>query len=308
MDGDQRMRQHERLMARSGNGTSGGRATESFESAMHQMGDPTGMSQAPERTPMAYDYGYTGGPFHGGSLPSNEGQGYPEFARPRQTPSHMAEQQHSHQHPSLLRRNTHQARQDPSFVQAYDSGILYGYGQQGSGQGPFDGVSQYSSRHSAVLDAALSNPFSVLQYFTPEESTATGVPALSSYPNSQISYNQLHMARQSTSQSFPSTMPEYPVGNLTTSRLESQPHQHQPDPPHHAAPDPAPLEESYLQYQQALRSTFDHTRAGRLVEAGRSLLEISEWLVTNARDLGRFAFFSLWFLIFRFTNAIFTIS
>jgi hypothetical protein len=35
-------------------------------------------------------------------------------------------------------------------------------------------------------------------------------------------------------------------------------------------------------HEHILRRTFDQTRAGRLVEAGGSLLEISEWLVTHA--------------------------
>lgn len=291
MDGDQRMRQHERLMGRSGNGTA--RTTESFESAMHQM-DPTGMSQAPEcGGPLAYDYGYTGAPFQGGSLQSNEVRGYPaEFTRQRQTAAHLGtEHQHPHHpHPQSVLRRQQSQRQDAAFVPSYDSSMLYGFGQQGPAQGPFDVVPQYSTRQSAAVEA-LSNPFSVSQYFTPEESTATGVPALPNYPSSQMSYNHLYMARQSASQSFPATMAEFSVGNLTTSRLEPQPHQQQPEPPHHAAHDPAPLEEAYLQYQQALRNTFDHTRAGRLVEASRSLLEISEWLVTNARDLGMFASF-----------------
>jgi hypothetical protein len=51
--------------------------------------------------------------------------------------------------------------------------------------------------------------------------------------------------------------------------------------------DPSNLEEAVGRYQRVLRRTFDHTRAGRLVEAGGLLLEISEWLVTNARDLGK---------------------
>jgi hypothetical protein len=52
----------------------------------------------------------------------------------------------------------------------------------------------------------------------------------------------------------------------------------------------------YAQYWRALRSIFDDTYAGRLVEASRSLLEISEWLVINAQDLGMTESF---FMIFR---------
>ncbi|KAJ5933502.1 hypothetical protein N7454_005831 [Penicillium verhagenii] len=286
MDGDQRMKQHERLMARSGNSAAGGRATDHFESTgMHPRGEPTGMSQAPERAQMSYDqYGYTGGSYHSGSLQPHELPGYPpEFTRSRQgQPGQQSQQQ-------PRRRTPH----DPAlpFV-PYESAMLYGFGQQGPAQGPFDVVPQYSTRQSAAIEA-LSNQFAVPQYFTPEESTATGVPnpALSTYlGQQQIPYNHPGpMARPSTTQPFPATMSDFtPIGTAGSSRLDPQPPQlqHHSDPPQLPASDLSSLEEAYSQYQRALRSTFDHTRTGRLVEASRSLLEISEWLVTNSRDLG----------------------
>jgi len=52
------------------------------------------------------------------------------------------------------------------------------------------------------------------------------------------------------------------------------------------APESTNVDEAFREYQQALIVTFDHTRAGRLVDASRTLLEISEWLVGNARELG----------------------
>ncbi|KAJ5376378.1 hypothetical protein N7509_013264 [Penicillium cosmopolitanum] len=230
MDGDSR-KQNERLRARSGNSTARGRGADSFESStMHPRGDPTGLSQAPDRGSMSYNYEYTGTSFADGSLQGNEMSSYPpEFVRPRQhqTASSTSGQQ---------RRRPQEV---PPFV-PYDSAMLYGFGQQGPAPGPFEVVPQYSPRQSAAIEA-LSNQFAVPQYFTPEEPSATGVPVgLSPYLNAQMPYNQ-----------------------------------------------PGPMaHEAYAQYRRALRSTFDHTRAGRLVEASRSLLEISEWLVANARDLG----------------------
>lgn len=294
MDGDQRMKQHERLMARSGNSTAGGRATDHFEPTMNPRGEPTGMSQAPERAQMSYDYGYTSGSFHGGSLQPHEVPGYPpEFTRSRQ--GVMQQQpQHQHEHPQQSRRR---APHDPAppFV-PYESAMLYGFGQQGPAQGPFDVVPQYSPRQSAAIEA-LSNQFAVPQYFTPEESTATGVPALSTYLGAQqMPYNHPGpMARPSTTQPFPATMSDFtPIGTAGSSRLDP-PSQHHSDPPQQHASDLSSLEEAYSQYQRALRGTFDSTRTGRLVEASRSLLEISEWLVTNSRDLGRFISFSDFF-------------
>jgi hypothetical protein len=51
---------------------------------------------------------------------------------------------------------------------------------------------------------------------------------------------------------------------------------------------PSSVSETYSHFQQALHSAFDLTRTGRLVEASRQLTEISAWLVTHARDLGKY--------------------
>lgn len=49
----------------------------------------------------------------------------------------------------------------------------------------------------------------------------------------------------------------------------------------------ADLDDAYGRYQAALRTTFGYIQAGRLVDASRSLLEISEWLIGHARELGK---------------------
>ena len=48
----------------------------------------------------------------------------------------------------------------------------------------------------------------------------------------------------------------------------------------------AALDEAYAQYQTALKQTFQNMREGRLGEAGTSLLTITEWLLSNAVELG----------------------
>jgi hypothetical protein len=75
--------------------------------------------------------------------------------------------------------------------------------------------------------------------------------------------------------------------------LISSPVQKQADPPQPTTTGPSSLDKIDAQYQQAICSVLEHTRAGRMVEASRSLLKISEWLVTNARDLGRLSSSSL---------------
>lgn len=231
-------------MARSGNGS---RATDRFEAP---RGDPTGMSQA-ERS-MSYDYGNTA------FQDVSNVYGFRQTQAPGQSQSRRREQ----------------------FV-PYESAMLYGFGQQGPAQGPFEAVPQYPTRQSAAIEA-LSNSFAVPQYFAPEDAPA-GVHGLSSYLNAGVPYNQPGpMPRSSTSQPFPAMSDFSPIGQ---GRLD--PPLGQDDGPRQDFPEQS-VDEAFAQYQQALRGTFDHTRAGRLVDASRSLLEISEWLVTNARDLGKF--------------------
>jgi hypothetical protein len=312
MDGDQRIKQHERLMARSINAASRsrGRATDRFEQAMHTRGDPTGISQAPERAAMSYDYGYTGNSFPGGPLQPNDVQAFGvDYTRQRQTPhpslghssqgsvqAHLAQQLHQQQQQSNQEPTQQQSRRrataETTPLVPYESGMLYGFSQQGSAHGPFDVVPQYSTRQSAAIEA-LSNQMGIPQYF-PEEPTGPGVPGLSPYLNS-LAYNQpSSMARPSNAHPFPTTMADFtPIGTGSSARLDQsvqQQEQQQVDPSQQPATDPSSLDQA-SQYQRALHSTFDQTRAGRLVEASGSLLEISEWLVTNARDLGRFGSF-----------------
>ncbi|KAJ5902524.1 hypothetical protein N7495_003052 [Penicillium taxi] len=275
MDGDQQ-KQHERFIRRSSNAP--GRLTE-FES-MHprggESGGDQGISEAPDRSPqISYDYAsYTDNPF----------QGDPYSARLRRQMEAQPAQHRSQRMQHQPQHHQQQQQDTQSFVQ-YESGMLYGFGQQGPVQGPFDVVSQYSTRQSAAIEA-LSNQFAVPQYFAPEEPSGTGVPGLSSYMNPQIPYNQPSpIARPSTTQSFSTTMPDFISMGVGSSRLDPSPLQH-PDPSHQTATASSSIEHSYFQYQRRLRTTFDRTRAGRLIEANTSLLEISDWLVTNARDLG----------------------
>jgi hypothetical protein len=223
------------------------------------------------------DYGYTDTAFQGDSLHGDELQPYPTTLREQQ-------RQQSIQQP----------------FGAYESEMVYNLSQQGPTQNPYEVVPQYSARQSAAIDA-LPSQFAVPQYFPTNEPMATGVPAeVSPYLNSHLSssaYNQPGpIGRSSAMQPFPANMAEFTPVGTTARRLEqparSQPQQHhhsqQQQQQQHVTPDSTNLNEEYGRFQRVLRLTFDHIRAGRLVEAGRSLLEISEWLVTNARELGMF--------------------
>lgn len=163
--------------------------------------------------------------------------------------------------------------------------ILGGFNQQGPAPGSFEAVPQY---FSAATETP-SNTFAAPQYSAPEDAPA-GVHGLLPYVNAGVPYSQsFPMPLSFTSQPFSAMSDLSPI-----SQGRSDPPSGQDDRLRQDLTEQS-VDEAFSQYQQALRSTFDQSRAGRLVEASRSLLGISEWLVDNAWDLGklRFVLFAL---------------
>ncbi|RAL07074.1 uncharacterized protein BO97DRAFT_473913 [Aspergillus homomorphus CBS 101889] len=311
MDGDiQRMKQHDlnaRFAPRAGMSRRG--AADRFRQAgapsAARGGDASSHATGRPRMSTYLDYGYTDSPFQGGPLQGDELQPYPPTLRDQQQ-----HQQQRQQHPSVHRP-----------LAPYDSEMVYDLsGQQGPTQATYEVVPPpYSARQSAAMEA-LSSQFGVPQYFPPNEPTGTGVPAVGppylplTLPLS--AYNPPPpggMGRSGATQFYPANMtgltPVGAGGRLEEQQQQQQQQQPSPPPPPPPPPQPQPqqpppqpqqplqqvsradfesasVREVYAQFQRAVRGTFDDTRAGRLVEASRSLLEISEWLVTNARELG----------------------
>lgn len=271
-----------------------------------------GMSQAPDRAQMSYDYGYTSNSFHG-SFPPNDLAAYGSdltrtraissssqepLQRRRRALQEQQQQQRQRQRQQQEQQQHQQQHSHPQpFLVPYES-ILYGFSPQGPTQGGggagLEAVPPYSTRQSAAMEA-LSSQFAVPQYFNPEE-TATVSP----YLNAHLSYNHPMPRPNPTTQPFPTTMTDFTsIGTCSSGRLDAQmnqPAEPQQQQQQQSEYDSSSLDEAYAQYQRALRITFDHTRDGRLLDASRSLVEISEWLVNNARDLGRFGF--LFYLFF----------
>ncbi|KAL2815931.1 hypothetical protein BJX63DRAFT_153248 [Aspergillus granulosus] len=262
MDGDfRRLKQDDQqlhyatqpgMSRRSAPRSSGSSTGDRFRQAGYHStrGDPS-QATGRQRMPAYMDYGYTDGTFQAGAL-QDELQPYAPTLR------------------------DHQQQRQQSFP-SYESEIVYNLGQQGQAQASYEVVPPYPSRQSAALDS-LSGQFAVSQYFAPNEPSGAGIPATYLAPGLSLSpYNQPGpTGRSSTTQAFPANTTDMtPVGAAG---------QQQPLP--QTLPEPSPSAEPLRQFQRALRGTIDHTRSGRLVEASRSLLDISEWLVVNARELG----------------------
>ncbi|KAL9605789.1 MAG: hypothetical protein Q9179_001022 [Wetmoreana sp. 5 TL-2023] len=162
---------------------------------------------------------------------------------------------------------------------SYASQMVYNVPQQPPPRSPYDAVPQYPPRQSAAIEV-LTNQFGVpTQYYHQNEPMGASGQASphQQYASSQyqqaISYQTAGIGRNTMSSSYPTGIPEFPQASAP----EAVEQQEQPSTSH---------DEEYNQYQQALKQTFENASKGRLVEAGQSLLEISEWLLGHAKELG----------------------
>lgn len=277
-------------------------------------GEATVLSQAPGRAPMPsyVDYGYTDTSFQGTSLQQGATQLQPYPPPQFQSPPPPAAQP-AHPSPQRPQRQEQQQQQPP--FNPYGQEVVYNFQQQqGPAHGPYGAVSPYPPRQSAAAIDALSGQFAVPQYFPAGEPTGSVVaegmvpPYMNSHLPPSAAYNHPGLLERSsaTAQPFPSNMTDLTTPLGTAQQQQQSPQQPlqplQPQQPQPVAAEPASttasnLSEAYGRFQRALRGTLDHSRAGRLVQASRSLLETSEWLVTNARELGTSSLFIGLFLI-----------
>ncbi|EEP78220.1 predicted protein [Uncinocarpus reesii 1704] len=154
--------------------------------------------------------------------------------------------------------------------------MVYNIAPQAPPHSPYDTASHYQPRHSAAIEV-LATQFGVPQYYPTDESPA---PESAHYLTTQVQHTPYSQspsaARPHIVTSFSETMAGFnaPVApeSLNTSERPREPS--------------SGLEDAYNQYQQALRQTFENIRIGRLIPASRSLVEMSEWLLGNAVDLG----------------------
>lgn len=310
MDGDNRRTKHHdptsRINRRAHRPTgSDHRFRHAHAHAQHSLQAQPDLSQATARPPPRIqpypDYGYTDpAALQGGSLQPDELQPYAAAAPGTDfTRQNQQQQQQSlrEQHRQRHQQQQQQHQQIPQQFNPYEPTDMVYHLNQPTGQTAqqaYEVVPQYpgpGARQSAAIEA-LSSQFGVPQYFPPTEPAGSTVQSVvSPYLTPQqlsSAYNQGPIGR-SNAQPFPASMADF------TPSVQQHQHQQQ-SPPQAQAQSHQPVgseslnvSEAYGQFQQALRGTFGHARSGRLVEASRSLLEISEWLVSNARELGKLA-------------------
>ena len=166
---------------------------------------------------------------------------------------------------------------------AYCSDMIYSLpAQVQPAQQPsnYDPVQHYQPRQSTAIEV-LSNQFGVAQYYNTGEPTSAASQISQPYASTQ--YPQQSSFQQSLSSNRPTEGSSYATGVGDYSQLSMSGALE----PAEAAQDPSAGEEPYKTYLESLKQTYQFTYEGRLVEAGQRLLELSDWLIGHATELGQ---------------------
>lgn len=187
--------------------------------------------------------------------------------------------------PSLQTNSLHfhsdyaQVTQRPQQYSSYPSQGMYNVSPQLQQPSPYDPVPNLQSRPAAGIEV-LASQLGVPQYYNTGETTSA--PVLASMTH-QYSPTQFQQPLQ-----YQPQVP-LPQSTLPSSYNSSITEFHRPNTPEAIEPPeevPSAMEHAHGEYLRAVKSTFENTRAGKLVEAGHSLLDLSGWLIQNASQLG----------------------
>ncbi|RAO72116.1 uncharacterized protein BHQ10_008128 [Talaromyces amestolkiae] len=156
--------------------------------------------------------------------------------------------------------------------QQYDTGFLYGFDQSGTAQMTY-GISLAENLGGLPSGGVR---FGVPQQYFPSADVAENVSQYLS-TQEQLAAEYQHQQQRSplNRRTDTSTMSSFnPTGSMGSMQQQ-------------AVQNMTNLEDAYNQYRQALITVFGYTQRGHLNEASRLLLDLSAWLIDNARDLGK---------------------
>ncbi|RPB05798.1 hypothetical protein L873DRAFT_1825076 [Choiromyces venosus 120613-1] len=163
----------------------------------------------------------------------------------------------------------------------YSSNLVYNIPQQ-THNSSYAPVQSYAPRQTAAIEVLSSQFAGSSQYYVPGESPTSVPTGVSHHPSSSQfsspSYAQYSPTAARLPHAYASAIPE--LNQPPASEPVEDPEFSQQN---HSA---TALDDAYNQYQSALKRTFQNMRDGRLGEAGTSLLTISDWLLSNAVELG----------------------
>jgi hypothetical protein len=170
--------------------------------------------------------------------------------------------------------------QNPQQYTQYPSNLMYDMPQHAPQQFSYEPMQQFQPRPSAAVEV-LSSQFGDLQYYPPSEPTSVPSPMTQQYVSTpyqqQIAYQKpAHAGHAALPTCYTAGTIEYAQSNVPDV-LE----------PQESAQEAGGYDAAYRRYVKKLRATFQDVKDGRLVEAGQSLLKVSEFLLGQAVELGK---------------------
>ncbi|KAI9782020.1 MAG: hypothetical protein M1816_002129 [Peltula sp. TS41687] len=215
------------------------------------------------------------------TMPAGNASGYVYYDEGSQAASLPSLPQGTLQYQPEFSQDQQQRQQ--TFSQ-YGSGLMYGIPQQLPQSQSYDPVQPYQQRRRSTAIEVLSTQFAgVPSFYAPgEPTTATAATVPSQQAPTQFTSHQNFSQQSSSARStlgpvYAPTMSEVQQIGATQPMTTASSEFSQGTPNYDA---------DYGQYQTALKKTFENVRNGQLAEAAQTLLEISEWLLTHAVDLG----------------------
>lgn len=186
-----------------------------------------------------------------------------------------------------------QRQQQQSFG-GYNSDLMYNVAQQPAQNNVYDATTQFQARQPAAMQ--MLTDVATAPYFSSETANAPAPPGLQHHASTGSTgvYPQHHSPNVRApllQQTYATGMPMGNLPQVAPEMLEVE--------DEYQAQDQAPInnlarvEESYMSYQTALKEIFQNVANGMLSEAAASLLRVSEWLLGNVVDLGRFSISSI---------------
>jgi len=169
---------------------------------------------------------------------------------------------------------------NPQQYTQYPSNLMYNMPQQAPQQFSYEPMPQFQPRPSAAVEV-LSNQFGVLQYHPASAPTSVPSPMTQQYASTPY---QQQIAYEKPAHAGHAALPTYYTAG-TTGYVQSNVLDVLE--PQESAQEAGGYDAAYRRYVKKLRATFQDVKDGRLVEAGQSLLKISEFLLGQAVELGK---------------------
>ena len=223
-----------------------------------------------------------------GSIPSY-GYHYGESTFP-EAPMHATPIQ---AYPAQYPQDATTRLQQQQPYQQYGSNIMYNVSAQTQqpSQSPYDSVQSYSQPRGGQASAveALQTLGVAPQYYVAGQEVPTSAPIATQNVQGQYAPIQSSYTAQSPVTGRDSLSSSSYAANLadnTAQGASSSTDYGSGQAAAYAAATAAEMDTAYAQYETELRRTFEAVRDGRIAEAGRQVVNISDWLLTNAELLG----------------------